>query len=164
MGTLERDLAAIQAKLDQLQGEADRLSDEKPEEANAIKIKIVQITELWQELKTMLKVRDERLGEASELQNFLQNLDHFQQWLTKTQAAVAIEDFPNDLGEAEKLLLQHQQTKDEIDGYAPQYAKMKEFGDKTGEGQEDVQYMFLRERLKALNDGWEDPQRMWTSK
>ena len=41
-----------------------------------------------------LKVRDERLGEASELQKFLQNLDHFQQWLTRTQMAIASEDIP----------------------------------------------------------------------
>lgn len=51
---LERDLAAIQAKLDSLQSEADRLSDEKPEEAEAIRVKITQITELWQELKQMV--------------------------------------------------------------------------------------------------------------
>lgn len=53
---LERDLAAIQAKLDSLQGEADRLKEEKPEEAEAIQAKIVQITELWQELKQMVNI------------------------------------------------------------------------------------------------------------
>ena len=41
-----------------------------------------------------LKVRDERLGEASELQKFLQNLDHFQQWLTRTQTTIASDDIP----------------------------------------------------------------------
>ena len=53
---LERDLAAIQAKLDSLNKEADRLQDEKPEEAAAIREKITQITELWQELKTMVMI------------------------------------------------------------------------------------------------------------
>ena len=51
---LERDLAAIQAKLDSLQSDADRLAEEKPEEAEAIQAKIVQVTELWQELKQMV--------------------------------------------------------------------------------------------------------------
>ena len=51
---LERDLAAIQAKLDSLNKEADRISDEKPEEAAQIRNKITQITELWQELKMMV--------------------------------------------------------------------------------------------------------------
>ena len=92
-----------------------------------------------------LKVRDERLGEASELQKFLANLDHFQQWLTKTQTTIASEDIPTDLGEAERLLNQHQQIREEIDAYAPEYSQMKEYGEKVVEGQEDVQYMFLRE-------------------
>lgn len=51
---LERDLAAIQAKLDSLNKEADRLEEEKPEEAQAIREKVTQITELWEELKQMV--------------------------------------------------------------------------------------------------------------
>lgn len=90
-------------------------------------------------------MRDERLGEASELQKFLANLDHFQQWLTRTQTTIASEDIPTDLGEAERLLNQHQQIREEIDAYAPDYSQMKEYGEKVVEGQEDVQYMFLRE-------------------
>ena len=151
-------------QLDSLQGEADRLADEKPEEAEAIRAKVTQITELWQELKHMLKVRDERLGEANELQKFLADLDHFQQWLTKTQTTIATEDFPQDMAEAEQMLNEHKAIKEEIEAYAPDYAKMKEFGEKVVEGQQDVQYMFLRERLKALDDGWEDIRKMWQNK
>lgn len=95
-----------------------------------------------------LRERDEKLGEAGELQRFLGNLDHFQQWLSRTQTTVASEDIPNSLADAEKLLNQHQQLKDEIDAYAPEYAKMKDFGDKVTEGQEDPQYMFLRQVYK----------------
>lgn len=50
-----------------------------------------------------------------------------------------------DLAEAEKLLNQHQQIKEEIDGYAPEYEKMRVYGQQVVEGQEDVQHMFLRE-------------------
>jgi spectrin beta len=92
-----------------------------------------------------LKVRDERLGEANELQKFLAELDHFQQWLTRTQTTIATEDIPGDLAEAERMLLTHQQLREEIDGYGPDYARMKEYGANVVEGQEDVQYMFLRE-------------------
>lgn len=161
---LERDLAAIQAKLDHLNQEGDRLAEEKPEEAAVIRDKVVQLTDVWQELKQMLKVRDERLGEASDLQKFLQNLDHFQQWLTRTETAIASEDIPTDMAEAEKLLLDHAQIKQEIDAYAPDYAQMKEYGQKVVEGQEGVQYMFMRERLKALDDGWVDLGKMWETK
>jgi len=111
-----------------------------------------------------MKVREARLGEASDLQKFLQNLDHFQQWLTRTQTAIATEEMPNDVAEAESLLSQHDQLKAEIKAYAPDYQKMKEFGDKVVEGQQDVQYMFLRERLKALDEGWNDLSKMWDNK
>lgn len=161
---LERDLAAIDAKKSSLQEEADRLSSEKPEEAAGIHNKMEQITELWQSLRSMLKERDEKLGEASDLQKFLQNLDHFQQWLTKTQTGIASECIPNDVAEAEDLLRQHTQLKSEIDAYAPEYEQMKEYGSKVVEGQQDVQYMFLRERLKALDDGWHDLKKMWDNK
>ena len=44
------------------------------------------------------------------------------------------------------IFWQHQQLRDEIDTYAPEYAKIKEFGDKVTEGQEsDPQYMFLKQ-------------------
>jgi spectrin beta len=142
---LERDLAAIQAKYDSLKQEAEILEQDRPEEAEAINEKVAQIQTLWEELKQMLKVRDERLGEASELQKFLANLDHFQQWLTRTQTTIASEDIPQDLATAEQLLNQHRQLKEEIDAYAPEYANMKAYGEKEVEGQEDVQYMFLRE-------------------
>lgn len=79
------------------------------------------------------------------MQKFLGDLDHFQQWLTRTQTTIASQELPHDLAEAERLLTSHQQLKEEIDGYAPDYARMKEYGQKVVEGQDDVQYMFLRE-------------------
>lgn len=93
-----------------------------------------------------LKERDEKLGEAGELQRFLGSLDHFQQWLSRTQTTIASEDIPNSLADAEKLLNQHQQLKEEIDAYGPEYAKIKDFGDKViKEGEKDPQYMFLEQ-------------------
>jgi len=164
LGGLERDLAAIDARRNALHAEADRLSKAKPSEAAAIREKADNIDKLWAELKESMKIREARLGEASDLQKFLQNLDHFQQWLTRTQTAIATEEMPNDVAEAESLISQHDQLKDEIKAYAPDYQQMKEYGDKVVEGQQDVQYMFLRERLKALNDGWNDLSKMWDNK
>jgi spectrin beta len=161
---LERDLEAIDARRAALHIEADRLADKKPSEAEAIREKAAAVDKLHDELKNALKVREERLGEASELQKFLQDLDHFQQWLTRTQTAIASDAMPTDVAEAELLLMQHDQLKSDIDAWAPQYAKLKAYGDTVVEGQQDVQYMFLRERLKALDDSWNNLARMWENK
>ncbi|CAH2015628.1 unnamed protein product, partial [Acanthoscelides obtectus] len=80
---------------------------------------------------------------------------------------IASEDTPSSLSEAEKLLSQHQAIREEIDNYTEDYAKMMEYGEKiTAEPstQDDPQYMFLRERLKALKDGWDEIHQMWENR
>jgi len=47
-------LLHVDSQLDHLQHEADRLADEKPEEAAVIKEKVVLLTDIWQELKQMV--------------------------------------------------------------------------------------------------------------
>ncbi|GLH07508.1 Spectrin beta chain [Gryllus bimaculatus] len=164
---MERDLAAIQAKLDSLEQEAESIGTEHPEEAAVIRERITSIQVIWEQLTQMLKERDSKLEEAGDLHRFLRDLDHFQAWLTKTQTDVASEDTPASLAEAEKLLAQHGSIREEIDNYRDDYHKMMEYGERiTAEPstQDDPQYMFLRERLKALRDGWEELHQMWENR
>ncbi|XP_011882724.1 PREDICTED: spectrin beta chain isoform X2 [Vollenhovia emeryi] len=163
---MERDLAAIQAKLDALEKEAEIIQKEHPEEAAVIRERITQIHLIWEQLTQMLKERDAKLEEAGDLHRFLRDLDHFQTWLTKTQTDVASEDTPTSLSDAEKLLTQHQNIKEEIDNYTDDYQKMMEYGERltTEAGDGDTQYMFLRERLNALKMGWEELHQMWVNR
>ena len=163
---LERDLAAIQAKKDQLETQANALEGDHPQESAEIKEQIAEITGTWQELKNLLNKREESMGEAAELQKFLRNLDHFSAWLSKTQTAVASAEHPQSLNEAEQMLNQHQTIKEEIDRYAPDYAKMKEYGDQicATADMNDPQYLFLRERLNGLDQGWNILDQMWRSR
>jgi spectrin beta len=152
---LERDLAAIHAKKEQLEQQASVLEKDHPQESREIKDRLSEITSVWHELKDLLSKREESMGEAAELQKFLRDLDHFSVWLTRTQTAVANSDSPQSLGEAEQMLNQHQTIKEEIDRYAPDYSKMKDYGDKVCNNADasDPQYLFLRERLNALDQG-----------
>ena len=150
VGGLERDISAIEDKLNILREEAAKLENEKPEEAAEIRKKVDQLEELWANLKDILRERDERLHQASELMQFLQNLDHFQQWLAKTQSSISAEDISPTLQEAEEVLSQHKQIGAEITAYAPEYEQMKAFGDKLVEGHDDVQYKMLGEVKKSL--------------
>ncbi|XP_064484271.1 spectrin beta chain-like isoform X3 [Ornithodoros turicata] len=163
---MERDLAAIQAKLDALDKEAERIKQEHPEEAEAIQERILQIKLVWEQLTQLLKERDAKLEEAGDLHRFLRDLDHFQTWLTKTQTEIASEDEPTTLQEAERLLEQHRVIRQEVDNYTDDYAKMMEYGDRitADAADEDPQYMFLRERLRALRDGWAELTQMWENR
>ncbi|XP_039388638.1 spectrin beta chain, non-erythrocytic 1 isoform X3 [Mauremys reevesii] len=161
---MERDLVAIEAKLSDLQKEAEKLESEHPDQAQAILLRLAEISDVWEEMKTTLKNREESLGEASKLQQFLRDLDDFQSWLSRTQTAIASEDMPNTLTEAEKLLTQHENIKNEINNYEEDYQKMRDMGEMVTQGQTDAQYMFLRQRLQALDTGWNELHKMWENR
>jgi len=160
---LERDMAAIISKKDQLEKQAHALEKDHPQESKEIRDRIDEITGVWMDLKELLNKREESMGEAAELQKFLRDLDHFSVWLTRTQTAVASSETPQSLVEAEQMLNQHQTIKEEIDRYVPDYSRMKEYGDRVCANADaaDPQYLFLRERLNGLDQGWNKLDQMW---
>lgn len=60
----------------------------------------------------------------SKLQTFLQDMDDFQSWLFKTQKAVASEDMPETLPQAEQLLNLHDDVYDDMDAHEEDYHKV----------------------------------------
>uniref|UniRef100_A0A8C3AMG0 Spectrin beta chain n=1 Tax=Cyclopterus lumpus TaxID=8103 RepID=A0A8C3AMG0_CYCLU len=161
---MERDLEAIQGKLDDLRNEAEQLAMEHPDQAGEIQGHLSGIQDVWKELNATMKRREESLGEASKLQGFLRDLDDFQSWLSRTQTAVASEDIPTSLPEAESLLTQHESIKNEVDNYKEDYEKMRALGEEVTQGQTDAQHMFLAQRLQALDTGWHELHRMWENR
>merc|ERR1712241_612174 len=149
------------------ESEAGKIENTHPEEAEVVIERNTKLRQSWEQLTAMLKVRDAKLEEAGDLHRFLRDLDHFQAWLTKTESGIANEDSPSSLAEAEKLLSQHQQIREEIDSYTNDYSQMMDYGEKVTADPstfDDPQYMFLRERLKALRDGWEEVHQMWENR
>merc|ERR1712241_1245321 len=164
---MERDLAAIQAKLESLEAEAEKIKTSHPEESEVVTERTAKLRQSWESLTRMLAVRDAKLEEAGDLHRFLKDLAHFQAWLSKTESSIANEDSPSSLAEAEKLLSTHQQIHEEIDSYTNDYLSMMEYGEKVTADPstfDDPQYMFLRERLKALRDGWTELHAMWENR
>uniref|UniRef100_A0A8D3D7M4 Spectrin beta chain n=1 Tax=Scophthalmus maximus TaxID=52904 RepID=A0A8D3D7M4_SCOMX len=103
---MERDLAAIEDKLGDLDKEAERLSSEHTEQSDAINGRLAEIRGVWDEMKDTMKNREESLGEASKLQQFLRELDDFQSWLSRTQTeyVLAHTEMPTTLEAAEAAI------------------------------------------------------------
>uniref|UniRef100_F6ZYR7 Uncharacterized protein n=1 Tax=Monodelphis domestica TaxID=13616 RepID=F6ZYR7_MONDO len=111
-----------------------------------------------------MRRREESLGEARRLQDFLRSLDDFQAWLGRTQTAVASEEGPATLPEAEALLAQHAGLRDEVERAKGEYSRLRAVGEEVTRDQADPQCLFLRQRLEALGTGWEELGRMWESR
>lgn len=55
---MERDLAAIQARITSLEGEASAIEDEHPEEARLIRERVATIADNWDRLTQMVRLWD----------------------------------------------------------------------------------------------------------
>ncbi|XP_051051971.1 spectrin beta chain, erythrocytic isoform X2 [Phodopus roborovskii] len=161
---LERDKLAIQDRVSALQRESQHLMESHPEQKEDIGRRQADVEKLWKGLQDALQDQELSLGEASKLQAFLQELDDFQAWLSMAQKAVASEDMPESLPEAEQLLQQHAAIKEEIDAHQDKYHQVKASGEKVIKGQRDPEYQLLGQRLEGLDTGWDALRRMWESR
>uniref|UniRef100_A0A8C5T055 Calponin-homology (CH) domain-containing protein n=1 Tax=Laticauda laticaudata TaxID=8630 RepID=A0A8C5T055_LATLA len=161
---IERDLEAIQARLSILQKEAHRLAEEQPDLADDIYSRLTAVSGVWLDLQNTLESQEASLGEASKLHKFLQDLDDFQAWLFKAQKAVASEEVPNSLVEAEQLLQHHAAIKEEIDQHKDIYSNIKKIGERVIRDQTDTEYRQLEQRLEGLETGWNALCKMWDNR
>ncbi|KAA0711356.1 Spectrin beta chain, non-erythrocytic 1 [Triplophysa tibetana] len=162
---MERDLAAIQDKLDFLRGEAEKLVKDHPDHASDILARQAELDAAWDTLKRSLKDREDSLGEVSKLQTFLQDMDDFQAWLFKTQKAIASEDIPDSFPEAEQFLRLHDAVRDDMDGHEEDYHCVRDTGAAVIQDQEDdPQYQQLEQKLAGLDKGWDELHKMWDSR
>uniref|UniRef100_A0A8D3DDI1 Spectrin beta chain n=1 Tax=Scophthalmus maximus TaxID=52904 RepID=A0A8D3DDI1_SCOMX len=162
---IERDLAAIDAKMTFLRDEADQLAEDHPENAADILARRGELDAAWDALKKTLKDREDSLGEVSKLQTFLQDMDDFQSWLFKMQKAVASEELPATLPEAEEQLSLHDAVREDISNHEEDYHRVRDTGAQVTQGQEDdPQYQQLEQRLKGMDRGWYELQKMWDSR
>lgn len=165
LGGLENDLTAINARLVQLEHDADQLEEENPEEAELIRAKIDEVKALWENLNENMQKRDEQLSAASEQRKFLGDLDNFQQWQDRTQALIAREDFPVDVADAERLLAEHREVNDDIEAQAPEHERLVQYGkNMVADKDDDPQYVMLKDRLQGIDEDWENLRRSWKSK
>ncbi|XP_041517966.1 spectrin beta chain, non-erythrocytic 2 [Microtus oregoni] len=160
----ERDLEAISARVGELTQEANALAAGHPAQAPAINTRLGEVQAGWEDLRATMRRREESLGEARRLQDFLRSLDDFQAWLGRTQTAVASEEGPATLPEAEALLAQHAALRGEVERAQSEYSRLRTLGEEVTRDQADPQCLFLRQRLEALGTGWEELGRMWESR
>nr|XP_015100237.1 spectrin beta chain, non-erythrocytic 2 isoform X3 [Vicugna pacos] len=160
----ERDLEAIAARVGELTREANALAAGHPGQAPAINTRLGEVQAGWEDLRATMRRREESLGEARRLQDFLRSLDDFQAWLSRTQTSVASEEGPATLPEAEALLAQHAALRGEVERAQSEYSRLRAVGEEVTRDQADPQCLFLRQRLEALGTGWEELGRMWESR
>ncbi|XP_053329402.1 spectrin beta chain, non-erythrocytic 4 [Spea bombifrons] len=164
LSSMEAALLALEPKLVQLQQDAETLAMCHPTQAMEVLVHFEEISGEWEALKRTLQGCEDSLTVASKLQQFIQDLDNFLTWLVKAQTAVAVEELPSNLAEAERLLGVHAALKEEISRYEEDYNKIQAVSDLLSLEEADLPYLSLQQWLQKLEVGWNKLLQMWESR
>ncbi|XP_041098650.1 spectrin alpha chain, non-erythrocytic 1 isoform X5 [Polyodon spathula] len=146
---LERDLAALEDKVNTLGGEADRLQQTHPQNATQIHLKRDELITNWEQIRTLAAERHARLNDSYRLQRFLADFRDLTSWVTEMKALINADELANDVAGAEALLDRHQEHKGEIDAHEDSFKSTDEAGQallSTGHYASDE----VREKLLVL--------------
>lgn len=111
----ERDLAALEGKMQQLEKEAARLKETHPDRTDAIEDKMRDTRGQWEALKRKAQARKEGLDRSYQLHRFLADYRDLCSWMNDMKAVISADELAKDVAGAEALLESHQEHKGEID-------------------------------------------------
>ncbi|XP_021239479.1 spectrin beta chain, non-erythrocytic 4-like, partial [Numida meleagris] len=154
LSTMEAALVVLEPRLVELQREGEALAAAYPARAAELLPPFEEIGDEWEALKRALQGCEDSLCVAGRLQRFIQDLDSFLGWLVKSQAAVADDEMPESLADAERLLNRHAALKEEINGYEEDYAKIQAASDLLAVEGAEVAALSLQRWLQQLDAGW----------
>ncbi|XP_033851124.1 spectrin alpha chain, non-erythrocytic 1-like isoform X3 [Acipenser ruthenus] len=157
---LERDLAALEDKVNTLGGEADRLQQTHPQNATQIHLKRDELITNWEQIRTLAAERHARLNDSYRLQRFLADFRDLTSWVTEMKALINADELANDVAGAEALLDRHQEHKGEIDAHEDSFKSTDEAGQallSTGHYASDE----VREKLRVLEEERSSLLELW---
>ncbi|KAI6645819.1 Spectrin alpha chain, non-erythrocytic 1-like [Oopsacas minuta] len=126
---LELDLSAIEKGLDQLNSEAERLSDSNQASASHIEERFNSVISNWELFCEKVDERKLRLADSLQYQKFLSNARDLLSWYQKMYRMVMADDLAKDLQSAERQLETHVDRNTEIETREERYTTTIKFGD-----------------------------------
>jgi len=125
---LERDLAALQDKIRNLDEAAKKLSSNHPDSVQeVIELKTI-VEEQWTILNIKANERKEKLLDSYDLQRFLADYRDLMSWIGGMKSLIQSNELANDVTGAEALLERHQEHRTEIDARAGTFQAFELFG------------------------------------
>uniref|UniRef100_A0A673X9Q9 Spectrin alpha, non-erythrocytic 1 n=1 Tax=Salmo trutta TaxID=8032 RepID=A0A673X9Q9_SALTR len=152
---LERDLAALEDKVNTLGGEAERLQQTHPQNASQIHLKRDELITNWEQIRTLAAERHARLNDSYRwVPRYTSDFRDLTSWVTEMKALINADELANDVAGAEALLDRHQEHKGEIDAHEDSFKATDEAGQallNTGHyASEEV-----KEKKESLLELWE---------
>ncbi|CAN9501902.1 unnamed protein product [Ophioblennius macclurei] len=160
---METEAGLIQERAQALEGDVSHHRKAPSVMSDKLKSKQKEVQTALKTLNRELKHRNEQLQEAHQLQLFKANQRLLLEWNLKQSADMAEKGLPKSRGEAERLLVEHQDWKTEIDARAERVDSARDFGQgliRSGHSSKSQ----IQASLKQLEEAKEGLDRSWKSR
>ncbi|KAK7095430.1 spectrin alpha chain-like isoform X3 [Littorina saxatilis] len=127
---VERDLAALEEKVNALSQESVRLQGTHPEQGEQISGKQQEMEHNWEQLRNKASDRKSRLDDSYYLHRFLADFRDLVSWISDMKAIISADELAKDVAGAEALLERHQEHKGEIDAREDSFVSCDEAGER----------------------------------
>ncbi|KAK7505097.1 hypothetical protein BaRGS_00003667 [Batillaria attramentaria] len=127
---VERDLAALEEKVNALGQESVRLQGLHKDQADQIHGKQEEMEQNWEQLRSKAADRKSRLDDSYYLHRFLADFRDLVSWITDMKAIISADELAKDVAGAEALLERHQEHKGEIDAREDSFLSCADAGER----------------------------------
>ncbi|XP_037907780.1 spectrin alpha chain isoform X2 [Hermetia illucens] len=174
---IERDLAALGDKINQLNETATRLMSSHPDTAEQTYTKQKEINEMWNQVLTKAQARKVKLLDSYDLQRFFSDYRDLMAWISSMMGLVTSDELANDVTGAEALIERHQnhraeiefffgppeEHRTEIDARAGTFAAFEQFGKELLQANHYASPE-IKEKIEGLAKSRDELERAWTER
>merc|ERR1719245_2226958 len=160
---LERDLAALGDKINQLDEKASKLMHIHKDSAEVIYEKQKDINEEWTHLCSKANLRKVKLLDSYDLQRFLSDYRDLMTWVSSMKSLISQEELASDVTGAEALLERHQEHRTEIDARSGTFQAFELFGQQLLQADHFASDE-VKEKLESMNNAREDLEKAWIAR
>jgi len=157
---LERDLAALEDKIKNIDDFANKLSKIHTESAETIMESRTEINAEWTQLSHKAVARKEKLLDSYDLQRFLSDYRDLMSWISSMKGLIAGDELATDVTGAEALLERQQEHRNEIDARSNTFQAFELFGQQLLQA-EHYASTEVSEKLDSMKEAREDLERAW---
>eukprot|EP00117_Sycon_ciliatum_P010415 scpid4432/ scgid12327/ Spectrin alpha chain, brain; Alpha-II spectrin; Fodrin alpha chain; Spectrin, non-erythroid alpha chain len=156
---VEADITAHEAKIGDLNSQAQNFVREGHFDAVGIQSKQEQINERYAQLQVLAEARKKKLNDSHILQQFFRDISDEEAWIKEKKLLVSNDDYGKDLNGVQNLRKKHSRFDTELEGHEPRIKTVQDDGQKliaTGHYGADS----IQQRCDDLGKSWEELQKL----
>ncbi|XP_036450101.1 spectrin beta chain, non-erythrocytic 5 isoform X2 [Colossoma macropomum] len=160
----EREIEALERKIEYLKSVAKMKRDCSPAESAAIMEEVHALEDLLRQVKAQATKRQSKLDEAQRLQRFQKESKDLLLWAEAMEDRLVEEENISDVASAQALLKENQEVRLEIEQQLARLRAMEKLGESLKASSGDKVTKDVQQTLAKLNHEWSKLDKLWSSR